>query len=103
MRSLVLIALVATVGCGSEDTKNGAGASSGGSSSGFQTNDGGPGAGDGGNGCGPNLTGILRDFRANGTPGGHPDFENYNNGLATGLVEATLGSDRKPVFKSTTG
>jgi len=33
----------------------------------------------------------------------HPDFENYNTGLETGLVKTTLGSDGKPEFNSTTG
>ena len=30
--------------------------------------------------------------------GGDPDFENYNCGLTTGLVESTLSSDDKPIF-----
>jgi fibro-slime domain-containing protein len=29
---------------------------------------------------------------------GHPDFENYNGGVETGLVKSTLGSDGEPVF-----
>jgi fibro-slime domain-containing protein len=43
-------------------------------------------------GCGPNLTGILRDFQAS-----HPDF---GDAVADdrGLVEHWLGTDLKPVY-----
>ena len=43
-------------------------------------------------GCGPNLTGVLRDFQTS-----HPDF---GDAVADdrGLVERNLGSDRKPVY-----
>jgi len=43
-------------------------------------------------GCGPNLTGVLRDFRDN-----HPDF---GDAVADdrGLVQARLGPDHKPVY-----
>jgi fibro-slime domain-containing protein len=43
-------------------------------------------------GCGPNLTGVLRDFQAS-----HPDF---GDAVADdrGLVEHWLGTDRKPVY-----
>lgn len=43
-------------------------------------------------GCGPNLTGVLRDFRDS-----HPDF---NEAVADdrGLVLERLGPDRKPVY-----
>jgi fibro-slime domain-containing protein len=35
------------------------------------------------------------------SPGtGHPDFQHYNNGLVTGLVKSTLGTDSEPVFNS---
>ena len=43
------------------------------------------------------LTGTIRDFNSAGTPGGHPDFEAYL-GSETGLVQATLGADGKPVL-----
>jgi len=43
-------------------------------------------------GCGPNLTGVLRDFQAS-----HPDF---GDAVADdrGLVQHLLGADRKPVY-----
>jgi fibro-slime domain-containing protein len=43
-------------------------------------------------GCGPNLTGVLRDFHDS-----HPDF---GDAVADdrGLVQARLGDDRKPVY-----
>ena len=46
---------------------------------------------------------TLRDFLYNGTtiPGpGHPDFQNQNAGLQTGLVQTQLGSDHEPVWKT---
>ncbi len=46
-------------------------------------------------GCSPNFTGIVRDFRAD-----HPDFEAFAaNGIAPGIVEESLGADRKPVYR----
>lgn len=48
---------------------------------------------DGGPECGA-VVATVRDF-----PEAHPDFETFANDIATpGLVEATLGSDGKPVF-----
>ncbi len=49
------------------------------------------------------LTGTLRDFRAHGKPGGHPDFQRYNTGHIVGLVQDQLDRDGKPVLKSTSG
>src|SRR3989442_7299939 len=47
-------------------------------------------------GCGgPNLTGIVRDFKMGDKPGGHPDFETFNGGGETGIVLPDLGSDRQ--------
>jgi len=46
---------------------------------------------------------LYRDFRYNGTTNGHPDFQNYVNGVVTGLVKSTLGADGEPVFQSTGG
>jgi len=40
-----------------------------------------------------NLTGTIRDFS-----GSHPDFESYCCGVATGMVESTLGADGTPVL-----
>lgn len=54
--------------------------------------------------CKPNLTGLVRDFRAKGAANGHPDFEAFGGTAeTTGLVEGTLGKDKKPVFKSIRG
>ncbi len=54
--------------------------------------------------CTPNLTGLVRDFRASNVPGGHPDFQAFTGDTETkGLVSATLGADKKPVFASTQG
>jgi fibro-slime domain-containing protein len=51
----------------------------------------------GGGGCSA-VVGVVRDFRSYGLQdGGDPDFEHYNCGLTTGLVESTL-SDDKPIF-----
>lgn len=49
------------------------------------------------------LTAVIRDFKANGDPGGHPDFEAYQGTTRIGHVNETLGSDGKPVFKSPYG
>ena len=51
----------------------------------------------GGGACDPNLTGLLRDFRAAHEADGHPDFEAYL-GTGDGIVAADLGSDLKPVY-----
>jgi fibro-slime domain-containing protein len=47
------------------------------------------------------ITGVVRDFKAVGEDGGHPDFENNpGNGMAryAGNVELLIGEDGKPVF-----
>jgi fibro-slime domain-containing protein len=48
------------------------------------------------------LTGTVRDFREHEEPDGHPDFEcdkHKGRGLYQGgMVETTLGADRKPVY-----
>ncbi|MBO6620533.1 MAG: fibro-slime domain-containing protein [Balneola sp.] len=46
------------------------------------------------------LTGLVRDFRANGTTGGHADFQNDSQccRLETGIVQNVLGADGKPVY-----
>jgi fibro-slime domain-containing protein len=51
--------------------------------------------------CGPNLTGLVRDFRAAEVkPGGHPDFETFQGDDASvGIVQDMLGADKKPVYK----
>ncbi|WP_437965934.1 fibro-slime domain-containing protein [Sorangium sp. So ce260] len=49
-------------------------------------------------GCAPKLDGVVRDFKAYGTPGGHPDFERFEGIGLEGIVESVLGPDRKPVY-----
>jgi fibro-slime domain-containing protein len=47
------------------------------------------------------IVGVVRDFKGFNEAGGHPDFEHYTgNAQTTGLVAATLGTDRKPVYAS---
>src|SRR6476661_1353927 len=63
---------------------------------------GGPSDGTSGDGnCGPNLTGVIRDFSISGSTH-HPDFENV---IADdkGIVAPLLGSDFKPVYANTNG
>jgi len=43
--------------------------------------------------CGVQLKATIRDFKL-----GHPDFQTYCCGVVLGLVQATLGPDKKPVF-----
>ena len=58
------------------------------------------GTGTGNGQCGPNLTGLVRDFQAAKDPGGHPDFETFQGDDASeGIVEEMLGADKKPVYK----
>ena len=52
----------------------------------------GSGVGGGSDNCGSDLTGIIRDFQE-----AHPDFE-YVIIDDLGIVQATLGSDTKPVY-----
>jgi fibro-slime domain-containing protein len=47
------------------------------------------------------IHGIARDFKMRGTDGGHPDFEWVGSGLATGMVNATLGSNKRPEYVGT--
>jgi fibro-slime domain-containing protein len=45
------------------------------------------------------LPSIIRDFRASGQQGGHPDFQAFTGPRATvGLVQEALGADGKPVL-----
>jgi fibro-slime domain-containing protein len=49
--------------------------------------------------CGPNLTGLVRDFKGKDEKGGHPDFEAFSGRDASaGIVKAQLGADQKPVY-----
>jgi fibro-slime domain-containing protein len=54
--------------------------------------------------CNNTITGIVRDFNGIGEPDAHPNFEmpfTTTDVVVTGIVSATLGSDRKPVFAGT--
>jgi fibro-slime domain-containing protein len=51
------------------------------------------------------LYGVVRDFRMGnlpasdgGTASGHPDFQIPFSGHVKGIVQSTLGADRKPVY-----
>jgi fibro-slime domain-containing protein len=46
------------------------------------------------------LSGTIRDFtpQVSGTFTAHPDFENGSFGLDLGIVAATVGADKKPVY-----
>ena len=96
-----------TAACGSETTATAPDGGDGGDPTGPGSlgGDGGPRDGGGGDGnCAPSLVGLVRDFRGADVDGGHPDFQAYSGTNATtGLVSATLGADRKPVFASTDG
>jgi fibro-slime domain-containing protein len=60
----------------------------------------GNGTGTGNGTCGPNLTGLVRDFRAADEQGGHPDFQTFEgDDVSKGIVQDILGSDKKPVYK----
>lgn len=50
------------------------------------------------------LTGVVRDFKERGTPGGHPDFElNPTGGFGQygQIVQDKLDEEGKPAFRST--
>lgn len=47
------------------------------------------------------LTAYYHDFKAYGDVGGHPDFEHYSGGGATGLVHSTITPGGVPTFQST--
>lgn len=121
LRSALPLALVVLgcLGCsGSDDPSDLGGEPIGGTGSGSSTGSGGRGSivlggassggrntgGQGGGtaACEPNLTGLVRDFRAQGEEGGHPDFEAFSGQRASkGIVRAELGADRKPVYNGT--
>src|SRR4051812_2521481 len=59
-----------------------------------------PGGLNGNGACSPNLTGLVRDFKAQEEKGGHPDFEAFKGSDASvGMVQDLLGKDQKPVYK----
>jgi fibro-slime domain-containing protein len=49
-------------------------------------------------GCGTEIVGVVRDFRRGDEDGGHPDFQTFTGNGETGIVEAELGMDHKPVY-----
>ncbi len=57
--------------------------------------------GDSASGCGTQILGVVRDFKGNNEPGGHPDFEHFAGVDASlGIVNADLGADQKPVYSA---
>jgi len=47
------------------------------------------------------IVGVVRDFRPATATDGHPDFDTYEgSGPTTGLLDADLGADGKPVYAS---
>ena len=46
---------------------------------------------------------VYRDFKAYNQSNGHPDFEQYNSGIAHDLVEDLLDADGKPDYRSSYG
>ncbi len=80
-------------GSGGSSASGSGGSSASGGSGGFNPGDGGGSGGSSGNdNCGSDLTGTLRDFHQD-----HPDFE-YKIADDPGIVEAMLGTDKKPVY-----
>jgi fibro-slime domain-containing protein len=65
---------------------------------------GGMGGMSGSGGCGAEILGVVRDFKAGMDrnervlPDGHPDFETYQGNGEKGIVEVTLGDDQKPEY-----
>jgi fibro-slime domain-containing protein len=49
------------------------------------------------------LDATIRDFKANGENGGHPDFQFFSGSTTVGLVRDTLDSAGKPVVASLRG
>ncbi|WP_437900408.1 fibro-slime domain-containing protein [Sorangium sp. So ce124] len=48
--------------------------------------------------CEPKLAGVVRDFKAFDSDGGHPDFEYFAGDGLKGIVKPELGPDDKPVY-----
>ena len=49
------------------------------------------------------LDATIRDFKANGEAGGHPDFQFFSGSTTVGLVRDTLDAAGKPVVASLRG
>lgn len=115
LRLAPLLIAVLCSACGNEpddSTVNGSGANTGipkgqpslgplGGSNGSGSGDDGSGTGNNGE-CSPVMTGRVRDFQAaSAKEAAHPDFETFSGADASpGIVEATLGADKKPVYAS---
>lgn len=105
--SVALASLLALGACGSSEGSQfgpggGSGGGGGGGPGGGTLGGGasGPDAGGGGgdSDCGPNLTGVVRDFKAWNDGAGHPDFERYAGNGQKQMVLPELGPDFKPVY-----
>ncbi len=49
--------------------------------------------------CGTQILGVVRDFKGDDEPGGHPDFQHFGgDSPALGIVKSDLGDDQKPVY-----
>jgi len=109
MIAFVSVASIVAIACGNDSSEfgNGSGNDGGSGNNGaFESPDGSTqldGAitpiGDGG--CGPNLTGILRDFRPASAGPAYADFEAFISSDLE-IVTDLLGSDEKPIYKSKT-
>lgn len=49
------------------------------------------------------IVATIRDFKAYGESGGHPDFERWTGSVCVGLVASDLDSEGKPVAASLAG
>ena len=91
-----------TVGLGGSGAAGGGNGDGGASSGGISLTGGGSTFTQVDGGCVPNLTGVVRDFRAYARGDGHVDFENvpdpFDGIHEVGLVAPQLGADRKPVY-----
>ncbi len=105
IRTFVVSLASLVVACGTDGGSTFTGGAQDGGGGGGTSSDGGVllGGGDSGAGgdadagCGPNLVAVLRDFHDT-----HPDFEKFL-GDDRGIVEATLGSDDKPIYANAAG
>ncbi len=97
--ALVFSIAITAFGCGSDSNAGSADGGVGSSDASGAFGDAGAGRAfvEGGDGsCGPNLTGVLRDFKDS-----HLDFE-HANVQDRGIVANKLGADFKPVYASST-
>ncbi len=104
-RLLILMVFVPTAACGGDPSwrfdAGHEGGSPSGNDAGFVLKDSGLGDVSADGSCGPNLTGVIRDFSIAGSTW-HPDFQHFL-GDDRGIVAPLLGSDGKPVYANTNG